>query len=60
VACKRMMAASLKQGLEPIRAKRRELESDMGRVKEIVAEGNNKSRAIARDTMSEVREAVKI
>jgi tryptophanyl-tRNA synthetase len=60
VECKRMMAASLKQGLEPIRAKRRELESDMGRVKEIVAEGNKKSRAIARDTMAEVREAVKI
>jgi tryptophanyl-tRNA synthetase len=60
VACKRMMAASLKQGLEPIRVKRRELESDMQLVKEIVAEGNKKSRAIAQNTMSEVREAVKI
>jgi tryptophanyl-tRNA synthetase len=54
------MAASLKQGLEPIRAKRRELESDIERVKEIMVEGNTKSRAIARDTMAEVREAVKI
>jgi tryptophanyl-tRNA synthetase len=60
VECKRMMAASLKQGLGPIRSKRKELESDMGRVKEIVAEGNEKSRAIARTTMAEVREAVKI
>lgn len=60
VECKRMMAASLKKGLEPIRTKRRELESDMGRVKEIAADGNEKSRAIARNTMAEVREAVKI
>jgi tryptophanyl-tRNA synthetase len=60
VECKRMMAASLKRGLAPIRAKRRELESDMGRVKEIVAEGNQRSRAIARETMVQVREAVKI
>ncbi|MDQ1333942.1 MAG: tryptophanyl-tRNA synthetase [Thermodesulfobacteriota bacterium] len=60
VACKRMMAASLKQGLEPIRAKRRELASNMERVKEIMAEGNTTSRAIARNTMAEVREAVKV
>ncbi|MCF8146678.1 MAG: tryptophan--tRNA ligase [Deltaproteobacteria bacterium] len=60
VECKRIMAAGLKKGLEPIRAKRRELESDMGRVKQIVAEGNETSRAIARSTMAEVREAVKI
>jgi tryptophanyl-tRNA synthetase len=60
VECKRIMAAGLKEGLEPIRAKRRELESNMGRVKEIVAEGNEKSRTIARNTMAEVREAVKI
>jgi tryptophanyl-tRNA synthetase len=60
VACKRIMAAGLKEGLEPIRAKRRELESDMERVREIVAQGNEKSRAIARNTMAEVREAVKI
>jgi len=60
VECKRMMAASLKRGLEPVRARRRELESDMERVKAIVAEGNARSRAIARETMAQVREAVKI
>jgi len=60
VTCKRMMAGALKQGLEPIRARRRELESNMNRVKEIMAEGNKKSRAIAQQTMAEVREAVKI
>ena len=60
VACKRLMAEGLKKGLEPIRAKRRELESDMGKVKEIMADGNQRSRAIAQATMEEVREAVKI
>ena len=60
VECKRLMAAGLKRGLEPIRAKRRELESDIGQVKEIMEEGNKKSRAIARNTMEAVREAVKI
>jgi len=54
------MASALKIGLEPIRAKRKELESDTEGVKEIMAEGNKKSRAIARQTMEEVREAVKI
>jgi len=60
VDCKKMMASSLKQGLQPIRARRRELEADMDRVKEIMAEGDKKSRAIARQTLEEVREAVKI
>ena len=60
VDCKRRMASALKIGLEPIRAKRKELESDTEGVKEIMAEGNKKSRAIARQTMEEVREAVKI
>jgi len=60
VECKRMMAAGLKRGLEPIRARRRELESNMERVKDIMAEGNKKSRAIAQETMAQVREAVRI
>jgi len=60
VDCKRMMASALKQGLKPIKAKRKELEADMGRVKEIMEQGNTKSRAIARETMEEVRDAVKI
>ena len=60
VDCKREMAKALKRGLEPIRARRRELESDMDLVKDIMAEGNRKSRAIARETMEQVREAVRI
>jgi len=60
VDCKKIMASSLKQGLGDIKAKRRELESDMEKVKDIMAESNKRARAIARETMEEVREAVKI
>jgi len=60
VECKRIMAASLNEGLAPIRAKRRELEADMDGVKEVVAEGNKRAGSIAHKTMEEVREAMKI
>jgi tryptophanyl-tRNA synthetase len=54
------MAASLKRGLDPMRAKRKGLESDINRIREIIEEGNIRARAVARETMAEVREAVKI
>jgi tryptophanyl-tRNA synthetase len=54
------MASSLIQGLGDIKAKRRELESDMEKVKDMMAESNKRARAIAKKTMEEVREAVKI
>ncbi|NQT55916.1 MAG: tryptophan--tRNA ligase [Desulfobacteraceae bacterium] len=60
VECKKVMAASLKSGLEPVRDRRKELESDINKVKEIMAEGDRRARAIARETLSEVKEAVKI
>ncbi len=60
VECKKIMASSLKKGLEPIRAKRRDLENDSGRIREIMNEGNRRARLIAEKTMSEVREAIKI
>ncbi len=60
VECKKIMATSLKKGLEPIKARRKELESDIQKVKEIMAEGNKRARAIARETLGEVKEAVKI
>ena len=60
VECKKLMAASLKRGLDPMRAKRKELESDINRIREIIEEGNKRARAVARETMAEVREAVKI
>jgi len=60
VDCKKLMAAKLIEGLKPIKAKRKELESDIHKVREIIEEGNKRARAIARETMAEVREAVKI
>ena len=60
VDCKKLMAAGLKTGLEPIREKRGKLESDMETVKEIIAEGNKRAKSIADETMGEVREAIKI
>ncbi len=58
VDCKKMMAANLQKALEPIREKRRELESDPDRVKEIIADGNRKAKDIAKQTMAEVRNAI--
>jgi tryptophanyl-tRNA synthetase len=60
VECKKMMATSLEKGLEPIRARRKELEPDIKKVREIMAEGNKRARSIAKKTMEEVREAVKL
>jgi tryptophanyl-tRNA synthetase len=60
VECKKLMAASLKKGLEPMRAKRKELETDINKIREILDQGNKRARAVARETMAEVREAVKI
>ncbi len=60
VQCKKMMAEGLKEGLAPIRAKRKKLEDRLDKVEEIIRDGNDRARAIARDTMVQVREAVKI
>ena len=60
VQCKKMMAQGLKEGLAPIRAKRKELENSLDKVKEIINDGNDRARSIARETMIQVREAVKI
>jgi tryptophanyl-tRNA synthetase len=60
VECKKIMAKNLCLAMAPIRDKRRELESDMKKVRDIIKNGNNRAQSIARKTMSEVREAVGI
>lgn len=60
VECKKQMAASLKKSLEPILQRREELVADIGRVKKIMERGNERARSIAKETMQEVREAIKI
>ncbi|MHB1126845.1 MAG: tryptophan--tRNA ligase [Bacillota bacterium] len=60
VPCKRLLADKLNAFLEPARERRNRLERDPGIVDEILAEGAKKARAQARQTMEEVREAMKI
>jgi tryptophanyl-tRNA synthetase len=60
VECKQTMAASLNAALEPVRERRRELEASPETIDAIMEAGNRKARKIARGTMEEVREAVKI
>lgn len=60
VDCKKIMAVNLDKSLEPMREKRRELESDIDRVRDIIDRGNAKARLIAQKTMEEVKEAVRI
>ncbi len=60
VDCKKIMAVNLDKSLEPMREKRRELESDIDRVRDIIDQGNAKARSIAQKTMEEVKETVRI
>ncbi len=60
VECKNIMAENLNIALEPIREKRRELEANIDKVKDIMVRGDERARSIARETMEEVREVVKI
>ncbi len=60
VDCKKMMASNLNKALEPIREKRSELKSNLKIVDNIIDEGNKNARKIAKNTMKEVREVVKV
>jgi len=54
VDCKRHLAANINRYLEPLREQRREYEQQPGYVREILAGGADKARAIARKTIAEV------
>jgi tryptophanyl-tRNA synthetase len=60
VADKKDLSAILAEKLAPIRERRKELEAHPKRVWEALAYGEEKARAIARETMVEVREAMKL
>ncbi|MBE9582193.1 MAG: tryptophan--tRNA ligase, partial [Proteobacteria bacterium] len=60
VECKKMMAANLVKALDPIREKRSFYETRPDTVRGIIEDGNQKARAVARQTMEEVRAAVRI
>jgi len=60
VECKKIMGQYLAKALEPIREKRKFYEADPKMVADIIVTGSNKARAVAQQTMEEVRAAVKI
>ncbi len=60
VECKKIMAGNLIKALAPIHEKRQYYESHPEIVDEIMMEGSAKARQVAKETMSEVREAVKM
>ena len=60
VECKQIMADSLIKALEPIREKREYYLARPQLVEDIINEGGNKARNVARQTMTEVRAALKL
>ena len=58
VECKTLYATNLNQHLGPFRAKRAELAAKPGTVEEVLDDGAQRARKIARKTMEEVRAAV--
>ena len=60
VECKQVMAQHLIKALKPIRKKREYYEARPQLVDDIIADGCDKARQVARQTMAEVREAIEI
>jgi tryptophanyl-tRNA synthetase len=58
VECKAELAGKMLDWLRPQQERRQALLAEPGRLDRILAEGNEKARAVARQTMKEVREAV--
>ena len=56
VDCKSELAEAINQYLEPMRQKRREFEDRPDYVTEVLAQGAEKARAVARATIAEVSE----
>jgi tryptophanyl-tRNA synthetase len=60
VEVKKKLVAALNAALEPMRARRADVLSKPGRIREIAFEGSARARRIAQETMERVREAVKV
>jgi tryptophanyl-tRNA synthetase len=58
IDCKKILMESFDRELVPLRIKRAELEARPSRVREALADGANKARRIAQETMREVRGAM--
>ena len=60
VDCKKILAQSISSNLEPFRERRAVLASKRNYVAEVLAEGTNRAEAIAKETMKEVKERMKL
>jgi len=60
VECKQLYARNLNQSLEPLRARRTELDRHPDDVWDILRDGKNRAQAIAANTIEEVKEAIKL
>ena len=60
VEVKKKLAAALNGMLEPMRGRRADALARPGRIREILFEGSARARAVAKETMERVREAVKV
>lgn len=58
VECKQLFASNLNAHLEPFRARRAEVARDPNYIWDVLREGAQRARVIARQTMDEVRQAV--
>ena len=60
VKVKKFLIAILEEELAPIRARRKEWEQDIPEVYRLLKEGSDAARAVAADTLADVRRAMKI
>jgi tryptophanyl-tRNA synthetase len=60
VDCKKILADSINSNLKPFREKRASLASKPGYVNQVLADGANRAEAIAKGTMREVKERMKL
>ncbi len=60
VEVKRILAAAINATLDPMRERRAEVLANPARVKEILMDGSSRARAIAKETMKQVRDEVKL
>jgi len=60
VDCKKILAGCMVDTLAPFRARREELTGQSGLVEEVLAEGSRRATVVAKQTMVEVRAALKV
>jgi len=60
VQCKKRLADRIEEGLRPIHDRQDYYRSNIREVHDIIADGNERARRVARATMAEVRDAIRI